>query len=85
MYASTHPPRDYSLSFLSKLTLLIFKTGTVINSLMNTEKSVVAMKLLLVEIDWVITVLGNTGKKGNGDLLSAMNIYCLTSIANGSE
>lgn len=44
-------PRDYSSSFLSKLTLLIFKTGTVINSLMNTEKSVVAMKLLLVEID----------------------------------
>lgn len=50
------PPTDYSLSFLSKLTLLIFKTGTVINSFMNTEKSVEAMKLLSVEIDRVITL-----------------------------
>lgn len=45
------PPTDYSLSLLSKLTLLIFETGTVINSFMNTEKSVEAMKLLSVEVD----------------------------------
>lgn len=45
------PPTDYSLSLSSKLTLLIFKTGTVINSFMNTEKSVEAMKPLSVDID----------------------------------
>lgn len=42
------PPTDYSLSLSIKLTLLIFKTGTVINSFMNTEESV---KLLSVVTD----------------------------------
>lgn len=61
IYMPPHtPPTDYSLSLSSKLTLLIFKTCTVINSFMSTEKSVEAMKLLSVEIDWVITLFWET-------------------------
>lgn len=31
------------------------------------------------------SVPGNARRKVNGDLLTQMNIYCLTSIASGSE
>lgn len=44
--------------------MLIFKTGTVINSFMNTEKSVVTIKPLLVERDGVITLFWEISRGG---------------------